>query len=213
MEVKYTDNGKFAYYEGLKFTRDDKTGYYLNSTIRKRLHRYVYEKEVGEIPKGRHNHIHHIDGDKGNNRADNLELLTNQKHNVHHGNINLKMNPEFYEKFHKIGIEAAPEWHSSEEGIKWHKEHYERNVKGKILKEKEFTCEQCGENFIGKDNGQNRFCSNKCKSKWRRDSGVDDVERECSICGNTFITHKYGKTKTCSKECRAELFKQSRGWA
>ena len=63
--ISYKSNGKFAYFNGLKFTRDDKTGYYLNSTIRKRLHRCVWEYYNGEIPKGYH--IHHKDNDKSNN--------------------------------------------------------------------------------------------------------------------------------------------------
>ena len=40
---------KYQYFNGLKFTRDDKTGYYLNSTIRKRMHRYVWEFYNGQI--------------------------------------------------------------------------------------------------------------------------------------------------------------------
>ena len=64
-------------YNGLKFNRDDKTGYYLSTTNvngkRKRLHRYVWECNYGEIPKGYH--IHHIDENKGNNSIENLELI------------------------------------------------------------------------------------------------------------------------------------------
>ena len=65
---------KYIEYDGLKFCRDDKTGYYLNSTIRKRLHRYVWEKERGEIPEGYH--IHHIDKNKANNDISNLALIS-----------------------------------------------------------------------------------------------------------------------------------------
>ena len=55
---------KEIWFNGIKFTKDDKTGYYLNSSIRKRLHRYVWELHYGEIPEGYH--IHHIDFDKSN---------------------------------------------------------------------------------------------------------------------------------------------------
>ena len=58
-------SSKYQYFNGLKFTRDDKTGYYLNSTIEKRMHRYVWEFYNGPIPKGYD--IHHKDEDKANN--------------------------------------------------------------------------------------------------------------------------------------------------
>ena len=42
---------KYQYYNGLKFTRDEKTGYYLNATNRIRMHRYVWECINGPIPE------------------------------------------------------------------------------------------------------------------------------------------------------------------
>lgn len=212
MVVEYKNGGKFAFYDGLKFTRDDKTGYYLNSTIGKRLHRYIYEKEVSEIPKGKNFHIHHIDGNKANNLVSNLELTTNSKHTKHHTVMKMKDNPDAFRRFQEAGIAKAPEWHASKEGNEWHRRHYER-IKGNLQEILEFECEQCHELYEAVDNGQNRFCSNKCKSKWRRDSGLDDIDRKCAICDNVFKTHKYDKVKTCSKECRAISYRQSRGWA
>ena len=69
---------KFVYFDGYKFTRDNKTGYYLNSTIRQRLHRYVWEFYNGPIPKGYH--IHHKDFNKANNDISNLQLLSLEEH-------------------------------------------------------------------------------------------------------------------------------------
>jgi endogenous inhibitor of DNA gyrase (YacG/DUF329 family) len=64
-------------------------------------------------------------------------------------------------------------------------------------------CECCGKEFEININSAShtRFCSNKCKSKWRRDSGLDDIIKICPICGKEFKTNKYSKTKTCSREC------------
>ena len=74
---------KYQFFDGKKFTRDDKTGYYLCSTgdennVRKRMHVYVWEYFNGPISKGYH--IHHIDGDKSNNDIQNLQMLSATEH-------------------------------------------------------------------------------------------------------------------------------------
>lgn len=47
------------------------------------VHRMVWYDNNGEIPKGMH--IHHINGNKTDNRIENLELHSNSEHNlVHH---------------------------------------------------------------------------------------------------------------------------------
>ena len=79
--IEYKENNKYAYFNNNKFTRDDKTGYYLSSLIngkRYRLHRYVWEYYNGTIPKGYD--IHHKDHNKLNNHYTNLEGLTNSEH-------------------------------------------------------------------------------------------------------------------------------------
>lgn len=189
---------KTQYFNGVRFTRDDKTGYYLNSTMRKRIHRYVWESYNGEIPKGYE--IHHIDHDKSNNSIENLELMTFANHQSYHAAIRGKKNVE---TGHLDNIRPlTKEWHASEEGKKWHREHYENN-KHLLHVEKEFECEMCEKKYKTTATGNNRFCSNKCKSKWRRESGVDDEIRECVNCGRHFAANKYTKTKACSKSCAA----------
>lgn len=199
-------------YNGLKFNKDDKTGYYLSTTNvngkRKRLHRYVWECNYGEIPKGYH--IHHIDKDKGNNSIENLELIKAGRHSRLH--LTELATDEFKEK-RKVNIKEnalpkAIEWHKSEEGRKWHREHYKKGL-GQMEKEI-FQCDYCGKEFQSISMGRNRFCSNKCKSAWRRKSGIDDEERICVICNNKFITNKYSKAKTCSGRCSGEYRKKSK---
>ena len=204
--IKYEKDGKFAHFCGLKFTRDDRTGYYLNSTIRQRLHRYVWQHFNGPIPEGYH--IHHRDGNKGNNDIENLAVVSHSKHTTYHG-IGNSMDSEWMEwsrkNLLKNAIPAASEWHGSEEGREWHKEHYE-NMKDRLHATSEFVCEFCGEGFEAVDNGQNKFCSNRCKSAWRRASGIDDEVRKCAYCGENFTVNKYKKTKCCSKTCSNKLY-------
>jgi len=65
-------------YAGLKFTLRN-TGYYsLSKNSRGLMHRFVWESEIGEIPQGYD--IHHINGQKWDNRIENLECLSKSDH-------------------------------------------------------------------------------------------------------------------------------------
>lgn len=189
---------KYQYFNGLKFTRDEKTGYYLNSTIRKRMHRYVWEFYNGEIPKGCE--IHHIDKDKANNNITNLAMLPKKEHITEH---TITQSKELLDKKRKnIKEKALPEaikWHKSEVGRGWHSKHSLEIAKN--IKEKEYKCVNCGTVFYKKPYGVNKFCSNKCKAAYRRKIGIDNVEKICVNCGGVFIDNKYNKRKYCSKEC------------
>jgi hypothetical protein len=57
-------------------------GYYRSEKTGLLLHRYVWESKFGKIPKGCL--IHHIDGDKDNNKVDNLSLITITEHSRLH---------------------------------------------------------------------------------------------------------------------------------
>lgn len=182
---------KYITYNGLRFCRDDKTGYYLNSTIRKRLHRYVWECEVGTIPKGCQ--IHHIDGNKANNDLSNLAIMTTTGHQRLHGQEQARK--EKAREAVKKAVLFAPAWHRSEEGKQWHSAHMQGFKQPRTVK----TCEFCGEKYEGTKN--QLFCSNKCKAAWRRRSGADDIPRTCPQCGKVFMTNKYDTIKYCSRTC------------
>ena len=201
--ISYSDNKKYAYFDGLKFTRDEKTGYYLNSTIRERLHRYIWKHCKGEIPKGFH--VHHKDRDKSNNDIKNLILVAPKKHTREHGKERAGEDTKWLRNFNEKGREKAKEWHKSKEGREWHKKHYQQN-KDKLHKLEKFICVNCGEEFERTKNGNNRFCENKCKSQWRRKQGLDDETRVCKCCGKEFTANKYSKTKTCSMSCSNKLY-------
>lgn len=201
--VRYESDGKFAYFNGLKFTRDDKTGYYLNSTIRKRLHRYVWEYFNGHVPTNYC--VHHKDGDKSNNNIKNLVLINPSKHATLHGienSLSVQWLNKARENMRVNVIPAAVKWHKSNEGREWHARHYQK-VKHKLRAKETKTCECCGREYEGFK--VNRFCSNKCKSAWRRRAGVDNETRICAYCEREFETNKYDKAKCCSMSCSNRL--------
>lgn len=194
---------KYQWINGRKFTRDDKTGYYQNSSLRIRAHRYVWELNYGKIPDGYD--IHHKDGDKSNNDISNLELITRSDHmRLHGAQLTEEQKAERRRNLIENAGPRAAEWHKSSEGREWHRDHYEK-MKASLHRKKTMTCENCGKEFVARDNGRTRFCSNACKSAWRRKSGVDDVERVCPVCGKTFKINKYSKQKACSRSCANKL--------
>lgn len=194
--------------DGIKFNKDSDSGYYLSSKDvgkhRIRLHRYVWEKYNGSIPKGYQ--VHHIDHNKDNNDISNLKLMTEHDHLVLEHEYHEKLSKEWMEKFHARGIAAAPKWHKSEEGKKWHTQNYQ-SVKDIWMSKVTKKCAVCGKEYTTTHAKRNtsRFCSNNCKSKWRRDHHLDDEVRRCVICGKEFTTNKYRKKQTCSRECKARL--------
>lgn len=198
-----TYNDDVATVDGLTFRKDKKTGYYLSSQYfdgrRKRLHVYVWERDHGTVPQGYQ--VHHIDFNKDNNEPENLVCLSLHEHQSLHMQRRMREHPELLEKFQQRGIEEAPKWHASQAGYEWHKKHYEK-MKDRLYEKHEETCSNCGKPIMVTGyNRENNFCSNNCKSAFRRKSGVDNEERKCIICGASFTVSKYSRQQTCSKEC------------
>ena len=162
------------------------------------LHRAVWASVHGPIPSD--HHIHHIDGNPGNNDVANLECLTPQQHADEH-----EWSDERRER-QRVLLDSirhlTKEWHASAEGREEH-----RRIGA--LAYRDFSpepkpCAQCGTVFEpGAIGNRDLFCSNKCKSANRRASGVDNVERVCCVCGEQFSANRYSKVKTCSRSCGA----------
>lgn len=164
------------------------------------LHQEIWKDHYGEIPDG--HEIHHKDGDPLNNKIENLECISVKKHRNQH-----PIPKEVYMDNLKKARQGAKKWHRSKEGRRWHKEHWNNSLKRLVDEKVKLICEQCGVEFESSKIAASRarFCSGRCKSRWRREQGLDDEWRECNYCGNKFKTNKYTKTKTCSMSCAAKM--------
>lgn len=177
-----------------KFYKDKQTGYWI-STLRPKIraHVWVWNQNHGEVPKGYH--VHHRDEDKSNNSIENLTILTH----IDHAKAHMTEDRVAFcrQNLNKIRP-MTKAWHASEEGREWHTQH---GIDGwNNRKPIEITCKVCSERFTTKAYHKD-FCSNKCKSKWRRDSGLDDIDIVCKNCQNSFKSNKYSKVIFCSKTC------------
>lgn len=206
-KVEYSEDLKTAYFDGHKFRLDVKTGYYLASRPtyqgkRERLHCYVWRYFNGFAPA--RYHVHHADGDKSHNDIENLRCIPESLHTRHHGVEWAANNYEaIVENLKSKAMPKAAEWHRSEAGRAWHREHYMESVgKAKPILHK---CLACGKEYFSKQKSHSKFCSNKCKSAYRRKIGVDDETRKCAICGKQFTTNRYSRKMCCSKECAVVL--------
>lgn len=205
MNVTY--NGNVALFDGYKFRRDAKTGYYLSTKKtdtghRERLHCYVWRYYKGAIPEGYH--VHHADENKDHNDIENLLCIPGDKHVSLHGKERAAMHPDrVRQNLIEYAVPKSKAWHSSAEGRAWHSEH------GKITWEDReprlYKCAVCGKEFYSRDYSLVKFCSNKCKAAARRKSGVDDETRKCVVCGREYTCNKYSKSRTCSPRCSGVL--------
>lgn len=191
-------------FNGITFYRTDKNDYFRYSSNGKTIlmHRYVWEFYNCKIPKGYH--IHHIDGDKANNDISNLKLMKGVEHWKLHGRM-LTDEERDWKRSNVVqnAVPKATEWHKSEEGKQWHKEQVQSRKDNRT--ERHCVCEQCGKGFTIFSNKDSKFCSNACKSKYRRDNHLDDEVRICVVCGKEFSTNKFKKTVYCSRSCRMKL--------
>jgi endogenous inhibitor of DNA gyrase (YacG/DUF329 family) len=205
-------------YDGYVFTKDKKTGYYLSAKPiingkRIMLHRYVWIKFNGEIPAG--TSVHHIDENKDNNNISNLVLMSTSKHLSFHATNKIKNNYEdAKQKFLDRTQEKAKKWHRSEEGKQWHREHAKATIakEDALARTKDAVCAVCGSEYKTTESKANtaRFCSKKCKAKYRRIMHLDDIEKQCVICGKKFMSNKYKNVFTCGKQCKLVFWKERR---
>lgn len=194
---------QYQEFNGIRFYQTNENDYFRYSTngTTVLMHRYVWEFYNCKIPKGYH--VHHIDGNKANNDISNLQLLKGTEHWALHGK--LLTEEERAWRRQNVVINAVPkavEWHKSSDGKEWHRQQY-LATKDVLHERTEKTCLHCGTLFMGEHGA--KFCSNSCKSAYRRSNGLDNVERVCTVCGKSFVVNKYRTTQCCSRSCGAKL--------
>ena len=158
-----------------------------------RLNRVVWETCFGPIPDGFH--VHHKDTDRANNQPDNLACMPGDDHLSHHGYERADESRAIIARIRAL----AAKWHGSAAGKLWHAEHYRLHCAEILHAKIDIECEYCGKPAVVGRNG--KFCSNACKSAWRRDAGVDDEVRVCKVCKSDFIVNRYKKSLACSSKC------------
>ncbi|HXI14811.1 MAG TPA: HNH endonuclease signature motif containing protein [Chloroflexota bacterium] len=172
-----------------------------------RLHEEIWKAANGPIPP--EHHIHHRDHNPLNNELDNLDCLPAAEHRALHGNERRGKSEPWHKDALARARAKAAEWHASDAGRAWHSEHGKRTWQGRQPHAR--ICDQCAREFqciTLRDS--DRFCSNVCRSQWRRASGVDDEDRICAACGTVFRINRYYKARCCSRTCAQRLRRDQR---
>jgi hypothetical protein len=166
------------------------------------LHRDVWIAAHGPIPDD--HEVDHKNGDHGDNSLGNLHLLTisehKEKHAAEQGDRSRRVWSSHSDAKKKQILAAAAVWHSTPEGNEWHRQHGVRTMSARKPVKRACTC--CGKEYESKiGNRTDKFCSNSCRSKDRRQRGVDNEVRTCSNCAAEFTANRYSKTRNCSPKC------------
>lgn len=202
--IKKREDLEYQTFNGETFYRYKNERYFSKGTGR--LHKSVWGFYNGDVPKGYE--VHHKDFDSANNDISNLICITKEEHREMHKEISRKFGRSEKQLKHLGRIrDKTKEWHSSEAGRKWHSEHGKRIAEKR--EEKPFICEICGKHYTSKQYAT-RFCSNNCKSKYRRLAGLDNEERICGECGAKFTTNKYGRVQFCCLRCAGRYTSRKR---
>ena len=128
-------------------------------------HRKVWEQTHNKkIPKGYA--VHHIDMDTSNNHPDNLELVHRSKHQSDHNKERLKDPDKMKELLENLkkAQKKATEWHKSDDGRLWHKEHYKNSLAN--ANKYEYVCIQCDNKYFSTRLKVTRFCHHRCSQNY-----------------------------------------------
>ena len=209
-------NDIFVMFNGEKFRKDKRTGYYWTTAIpRKSLHLSVFEFYGGVRPD--EFELHHLDFDKENNNVENIICISKKYHKkIHTDHRREKYNGKWNEDNIKKAREGLKRWYNSDDYQEWKKRTLPKRIEDgrnshNLRIKVNIVCEICGDVFQGYEARKRKICSGKCWAQHRRNSGKDNVEKKCVVCNNKFISNKFKKIETCSNHCRAILGYSNRG--
>ena len=195
-----TTSETFVEYRGERFYLQSSKRYYQSGRKdcdERSLHRRIWSDANGPIPDGMV--VHHKNGDWRNSEISNLELMPIAEHARMH--CLERWGGEDAEAF-VAGLEKAREaakaWHSSEDGLAWHR------INGKkawSLKEKQkLVCSVCSQEFEAHPSAGATFCSKSCRQRSSYQNRFTQ-SAACQHCGDGFVTSRYRVARFCSRTC------------
>lgn len=196
----------------------------------KGLHVAIWEDANGRaVPAGFE--VHHQDHDTFNCDPGNLECLPKSEHRSQPKNHDPVRNAAALAK----AREAAKEWHGSDAGLEWHRQHAAESIRAPGVaapysKAEPISgiCEWCGAPFSALSR-QARFCGMPCAgacSEFQRgrrrsvhphyaNANSIPLGHECEFCHTRFMVGAGGRaTRFCGSRCRDAASRarlQSRG--
>ena len=172
--------------------------YFRSRSPARLLHRAIWEKHHGPVPRGYV--LHHVDADPANNDLANLALLPRGDHN----RLHLRADPERPRR-NLDAARSSPrqhDWHRSPAGRRQLAEQARRWWRDRVPEI--HRCVECGTPFETLAPSRGFYCSQNCVQRARRRRGVDNEMRTCSICGAGYERNRYSLVKTCSRTCGTE---------
>ncbi len=151
----------------------------------------IWKAAHGPIPDGFH--VHHRDENPLNNSPTNLVCISAAEHHAEHAAPGVF--PPWLAAVHSQALELAGRVAQIRGRARLAPGARQAGMGSRQPVRR--SCIQCQDEFESITLRENdRFCSNNCKTKWRKASGVDDEDRTCEYCGGVFRestnTHRAG---------------------